>query len=627
MKRLVAVAILAFGLLMTSAQASGLRLTPAKTGAFPQRAFVLTLPGQTSLSPSQVSITENGAPVSGLSVVPAKAVGQGHFGTILLIETSSSMTGSAINAALGAARSFAQQRDGRQPLGIVEFDSAARVVLPLSTDPSAIGRVLSAPPPLASGTHIFNAVSTGLQILARANVTGGAIILLSDGAITGRLSEQASKRVKARVISAALAQNVRVYAIGVHDQAFDRRNLQGLAASAGGTYTEVDSAGLPSLLRALGTELSNQYLITYRSLASLGGKVQVSARVPGQPGAATASYTAPTIAPVVAAVPTVKGHISFWKTTKAALLASIVCAMLIGLAALSLLTPRRSVRQRVAAFVSNTADEKTKSWTGTLLERAFADDNRLENSRRWSSFVQDVELARVQISLGQIVGLTGLGTVLLAWLLVVATASPAVGVLALCFPAGVRIAIRVRVDRERRAFDEQLPDNLQVVASAMRAGHTFVGALAIVAEDAPEPSRRELRRVLSDEQLGIPLVDALNGVTARMNSRDFEHVALVAALQRETGGNTAEVIDSVTETIRERLDLRRLVRTLTAQGRLSGWLVTSLPVVLLVFISIINPHYIHPLFHRTAGIIALGVGAAMLLSGFLLIRRIVDIKV
>jgi tight adherence protein B len=197
----------------------------------------------------------------------------------------------------------------------------------------------------------------------------------------------------------------------------------------------------------------------------------------------------------------------------------------------------------------------------------------------------------------------------------------------LSLPVGVRIAIRVRVDRERRAFDEQLPDNLQVVASAMRAGHTFVGALGIVAEDAPEPSRRELRRVLSDEQLGIPLVDALNGVTKRMNSRDFEHVALVAALQRETGGNTAEVIDSVTETIRERLDLRRLVRTLTAQGRLSGWVVSSLPVALLVFLSVINPQYIHPLFHRTAGIIALGFAAAMLVTGFLVIRRIVDIKV
>jgi len=151
--------------------------------------------------------------------------------------------------------------------------------------------------------------------------------------------------------------------------------------------------------------------------------------------------------------------------------------------------------------------------------------------------------------------------------------------------------------------------------------------LAIVAEDAPEPSRRELRRVLSDEQLGVPLADALNSVTERMHSRDFEHVALVAALQRETGGNTAEVIDTVTETIRERLDLRRLVRTLTAQGRLAAWVVSLLPIVLLVFISIINSHYIHPLFHRTAGVVALGLGAVMLIAGFLVMRRIVDIDV
>jgi tight adherence protein B len=86
------------------------------------------------------------------------------------------------------------------------------------------------------------------------------------------------------------------------------------------------------------------------------------------------------------------------------------------------------------------------------------------------------------------------------------------------------------------------------------------------------------------------------------------------------------VIDTVTETIRERLDLRRLVRTLTAQGRLSAWIVSALPVALLVLISLINPHYIHPLFHRAAGVIGLGIGALMVLSGFLVMRRIVDIK-
>jgi tight adherence protein B len=629
MKRLlIALVVIILGLLPASATASGLRLTPAKTGAFPDRAYLLTLPAKVLLAPSQVSVTENGAPVGGLSVAPANAVGQGHFGTVLLIETSDSMHGNAIQAALRAARTFARQRSAQQPLGVVEFNDAARIVLPLSTDPNAIGDVLGATPPLASGTHIFNAVSTGLGMLASANVTAGAIVLLSDGAITGRLSEQASVRRKAQVISAAVAQNVRVYAIGVHDNAFDRRNLQSLSAAAGGTYTEADSAALPSVLRQLGAELSNQYLIRYRSLAPLSTRVQVAARVTGQAGLGVASYSSPTVPPAVAAPPALKQHASFWHTTKAAVLVCVLCAALIGLAAMAVLVPRRSVRDRVGQFVSAAPAEKTKSWTGTLLERAFADDGRRPSrSRRWAKFVDEADLARVDMSLRQIVALTGLGTVLLALLLVTATASPLAAVLGLCVPLAVRFAIRVRVERQRRAFAEQLPDNLQVIASAMRAGHTFVGALAIVAEDAPEPSRRELRRVLSDEQLGIPLVDALNRVTDRMDSRDFEHVALVAALQRETGGNTAEVIDSVTETIRERLDLRRLVRTLTAQGRLSGWVVTSLPVLLLLFLSAVNPHYIHPLFHKTAGIIALGIGAVMLTAGYLIIRRIVDIKV
>jgi tight adherence protein B len=607
--------------------AAGLRLTPAKAHPFPERAFLLTLPGKSSLSAGQLTVTENGSPVSDLSLVPASAIGESHFGTVVLIETSASMHGSAIQSALTAARSFAAQRSAQQPLGVVEFDSQSREVLPLSTDGAAISRVLSATPVLGAGTHIFNAVSTGLQMLARANVTAGTIVLLSDGALTGRLSEQASRQRKAQVISAAVAQNVRVYAIGVHDSAFNAGSLQSLAASAGGSYTEVDSAQLPALLRELGTELSNQYLIRYRSLAAPATKVQVSAHISGQAGDAIASYSTPALPPAARA--SVAKHTPFLQTTLAAVLASALCAALIGLAVIAILTPRKNVRERVGRFVTTSAVELPKSWTGTLLERAFPTEDRsgLKRQARWAKFVADVELARVGLSPEQLLTFTAVGTVLLGWLLFAATGSVLAVVLALCLPVAVRLAVSVVVERRRREFDDQLPDNLQVVAAAMRAGHTFIGALALVAEDAPQPSRGELRRVLADEQLGIPLGDALNAVTERMKSRDFEHVALVAALQRETGGNTAEVIDTVTETIRERLDLRRLVSALTAQGRLAGWVVSSLPVALLLVISLINPHYIHPLFHRTAGIVALGIAAAMLTAGFLVIRRVVDIKV
>jgi tight adherence protein B len=213
------------------------------------------------------------------------------------------------------------------------------------------------------------------------------------------------------------------------------------------------------------------------------------------------------------------------------------------------------------------------------------------------------------------------------WLLVTETGSLFSAPLALLVPVGMNMAIRYLAERKRRLFADQLPDNLQVVAAAMRAGTTFAGALKTVVEDAPEPSRRELRRAVTDEALGVPLTDALDQVTERMRSEDFHHVAVVAALQRDTGGNTAEVIDLVADTIRERIEVRRMVRGLTAQGRLAGFVLSGLPVGLLLIISLVNPHYTHPLFHTTIGLVAMGIGVALCVSGSVIIRKIVNIQV
>jgi tight adherence protein B len=215
----------------------------------------------------------------------------------------------------------------------------------------------------------------------------------------------------------------------------------------------------------------------------------------------------------------------------------------------------------------------------------------------------------------------------LALLLAKETGSPIAVALAALVPVGAFMAIRAAADRQRRMFGDQLPDNLQIIASSMRAGNTFMGAMSVVVEDAPEPSRRELRRALTDEQLGVPLAEALDGVTKRMKSDDFHHVAIVAALQRDAGGNTAEVVDLVTETVRERIELRRMVRALTAQGRLAGAVLTVLPGAILALVSVINPDYVHPLFHSTTGLVAVGVGGGMTILGSYVINRIVNIEV
>jgi tight adherence protein B len=303
---------------------------------------------------------------------------------------------------------------------------------------------------------------------------------------------------------------------------------------------------------------------------------------------------------------------------------------LIGLVVI-LLTGRRdtNVAKRVSSYVTATPETLSLDPKRSLVERALGDKQarQLARSPRISRIRIEMEVADINIGFEQLFLIVVVATVLVGWALVASTHSLYAAPLGLFVPVLAQQIVRVLAARQRRAFSEQLPDNLAVLASAMRAGQTFIGALRSVLEDAPEPSRRELARAVLDEQIGAPLAEALGHVTERMRSEDFQHVTIVASLQRETGGNTAEVIDMVAHTVRERMEIRRMVRGLTAQGRLSGGVLSLLPIGLLILISVINPTYVHPLFHTTPGLIGLGVGVGLVICGGLAIRKIVDIKV
>jgi tight adherence protein B len=240
---------------------------------------------------------------------------------------------------------------------------------------------------------------------------------------------------------------------------------------------------------------------------------------------------------------------------------------------------------------------------------------------------QTLDVARISITAERLVAWVAGTTVVLLVLLPVITGAPVAALLAFGVPLVARGYVERNAHRQRRLFTEQLPDNLQVMASAMRAGHSFSGSLAVVAEDAPEPTRREFERVVADERLGVPMDEALGAVVERMQSKDLAQVALVATLQRDTGGNTAEVLERVTETVRDRVAVQRLVRTLTAQGRMSRWVLTAIPIGLLLLLTAINPTYMHPLWATRAGHSVLVLAAVMVVSGSLVIKRIVNIKV
>jgi tight adherence protein B len=216
---------------------------------------------------------------------------------------------------------------------------------------------------------------------------------------------------------------------------------------------------------------------------------------------------------------------------------------------------------------------------------------------------------------GAIVGAAVLQSLILG--LVVAAVSGAAPTVAL------RLALKRREDKLR----EQLPDVLTIMASSLRAGHSFLQALDTVAKEINQPAAGEFQRVVSEVRLGRPADEALSALSERVGSPDFRWAVMAVNIQREVGGNLAEILDTVADTLRERATMRRQVRVLTSEGRLSAWVLGLMPFAIGLYMFAVNPDYIGLLFSTRVGIIMLIVASFLLIVGAYWMKKIVDIDV
>jgi tight adherence protein B len=527
------------------------------------------------------------------------------------------MRGAPLESAVAAARAFLSHRETDEEVGIVAFNGRVRVLQAPTSDPAQLGRALANQPAVAFGTRIYDALARSLAMLDRAKLSTGSIVLLSDGADLG------SRADVQRVLARAKKQHVRVFTVGLRSSAFDAQTLQEIAAQTGGSYTD---APTPARLRAIYAELSRrlagEYLVRYRSDARPHSQVRVAVEINGV-GDGKTQYTAPTpsgLAPF---------HRSFFSrlllSGGAAFLLSLFIAALAAVVLVAFVRPRgRAVVDRIGDFAGTGAPGATEDGGERRLQAHLS--KRLRAGEGWlARFQEELEVARIEMSATRILLLTVGGTILAMFLL--SLISPVFAILGLLTPVVTRSYISHRLHKVQDDFADQLAPNLQVLASALRVGHSFSGALAVVVENAHEPSKSELQRVVADERLGVPLEESIRRVSERMASRDLDQVALLSELQRTAGGNAAEVLDTVVETLRERADLRRLMRTLTAQGRLARWILTALPVVVGLGMWLLQEDAMKPLFNTKTGQILLVAATIMVVSGSLVIQRIVEIKV
>jgi tight adherence protein B len=596
---------------------AAISLSPTGDAKFPRRAYVVTLPESSRLGPEQVSVTENGAPVHDLRTAPVGAARRARLGVVLAIDASSSMKGAAFESAVEAARAFASERNPEQPLALVTFGTGSRILQPFTTLDAEIQRALEDPGTPSGGTDMYDAALRSVQLIDKAGLKGGFVVVLSDG------TDHGSTAGSEDVVAAARAAHVRVYGVGLQSDAFDPDALSALAETGGGSYSEATSADeLGEIYRVLGAQLSNAHVVTYRSLARPGKHVKVRATVAGL-GSDTMSYTAPKLRleGVAPAAPSDDGP-SWDSGVARGLVVVVVVVLLAASIALFLRARLRTPRDRVAQFIEP-PDEQETTLTGRIAAGA---ERSISNASAWEGLAGALDIAGIRYTAGEVVIGTALAAVSLAFLL--ASLAGPVGLLPLVvIPLGVWMFIRHRIRRERRLFGDQLADHLAVVGGSLRVGHSLTGALASALDEAPEPARREFARAVTDERLGMPLEDALEGVSDRMDNREIEHISLLAKLQREAGADAGEMVDQVVATVRERQELRRIVRTLTAQGRFSQMVLTLLPVGSLLFLTVAAGDYVDPLYTTSGGHIVLGVAAVLLICGALVIRKIVSFKV
>ena len=188
-------------------------------------------------------------------------------------------------------------------------------------------------------------------------------------------------------------------------------------------------------------------------------------------------------------------------------------------------------------------------------------------------------------------------------------------------------ALRRSLKKRDEKLREQLPDVLTIMASSLRAGHSFLQALDTVAKEINQPAAGEFQRVVSEVRLGRPTEEALSALAERVGSPDFRWAVMAVNIQREVGGNLAEILDTVADTLRERATMRRQVRVLTAEGRLSAWVLGLMPFGIALYMFAVNPDYIGLLFSTKIGLVMLIVAGCLLVVGAFWMKKVVDIDV
>ncbi|TIC81305.1 VWA domain-containing protein [Nocardioides sp. GY 10113] len=570
-----------------------------------------------------VEVTVDGEAVD----ASAETIAAGDVGrtTVLAIDASDSMRGARLAAAEAAALAFLDAAPADVRIGLVTFADRPQQVVAPTTDHGALAEAIGAIE-LTRGTHVYDAVASAVALAGDDGAR--SVLLLSDG------RDQGGGATLDDAVAAATGAGVVVDVVALDGGAHDRAALAPVAAASGGDVVPASAPGeLEALFTAQADALAHQVLVTFPRPDGAGAeaRVEVALTLGAEPasdaafvplgeqasGGATrgSSPTRPLVGPDALLLGA--GALGLG-------LAGILAVVLAGRGGPT------DAQRRIAALLGEgpaTPSGPGGATADGLRASAVGAAERVVRGDFGARLAQRLTGAAVSFTPAEWV-LLNAGTAVAAATVGFAIGGAALAVLALAGgAAGPEAYLRFRHSRRLRAFAAQLPETLTLMSGGLSAGLSLAQAVDTVVREGQEPMAGELRRALAEHRLGVGIEDALDGVADRMGSEDFAWLVMAVRIQREVGGNLAEILTTVAETLREREYLRRQVQTLSAEGRLSAWILGALPVAMLCYMLVANRDFARPLYTEALGLAFLGGAAVLLAVGAFVMSRMVKVEV
>lgn len=547
--------------------------------------------------------------------------------TVLAIDTSGSMRSAIADAKQAADRFVAELPPGAE-IAVVTFGETADVLTPFTADAdTARAQIAAITVDPAANTALYAGVETAADLLGGGADRRQGVVVLSDGGntVAGVSAAQARQTIA--------ANDAELWAVSLQTGESDVAALEDLTGDSQRVLQVADAAELESTYTELASELSRRYVLRYETTAVGQAQIVVSVQAAGVTAQTAGSVT---IDPSSAAGAPAPATADLQASTVTVPLLATTPAFVVGLAALAsgslilwlvVLLPRRRSTRELLLTEATVASGRARPQLSSLAEwTTEAADRRLRGARAGVALDRALERAGLDLRPGELVIIAGSAT-MVAYAVGAVAAGPLLGVLLAIFvPLLTRLLLSVLRDRRQAAFSEQLTDVLQLMSSSLRAGYGMLQGIDAVARDAEEPAASEFRRIIIEHRLGRDLNDAMDNCAARMDNDDFAWVVQAVAIHREVGGDLSQVLDNIVATVRDRADVMRQVRSMSAEGRLSAVILTALPFVVLVGISLLSPEYLQQLTGRPIGLVLLAVAGLMMLTGTLWIRRLVRVE-